>query len=216
MVIAWMWGSDPEPLPPVDVGSGLVLPAQATGPGSHSWWAMVVLLFVAGSLFLSYVFSYLYLWTVYPQSWPQAGAPGGTTAALVPVALLIVGSASAYAASRTLVHGRTLLFAVLVVAGLGAITLATGFDALHHWRSGLRPEASGYGAMVFLFLFLQAQITLPVLVMGGFALARLASGKLDHRRRATFDNFALLFHYSVAQGLVGLALVHGFPGVAQP
>ena len=41
-----------------------------SGPVSHSWWAMVVLLLVAGSLYLAYVFSYLYLWTVSPQVWP--------------------------------------------------------------------------------------------------------------------------------------------------
>ena len=34
---------------------------------SHSWWAMVVLLLVCGALYLSYVFSYLYIWTVSPQ-----------------------------------------------------------------------------------------------------------------------------------------------------
>ena len=46
---------------------------MSSGPLSHSWWAMVVLLLVAGSLYLAYVFSYLYLWTVSPQVWPKAG-----------------------------------------------------------------------------------------------------------------------------------------------
>ena len=104
MLIAWMWKSDPAPLPPVDVGS-LKLPAQATGPQSHSWWATVVLLLVAGSLFLSFVFSYLYLWTVYPDSWPPSGGSPAGASALIVGALLVVGSVAAYAASSALRHG---------------------------------------------------------------------------------------------------------------
>ena len=70
--------------------------------------------------------------------------------------------------------------------------------------------------MVYLPILLQIQIVTAVAVMAGFALARLVCGKLDQRRRAVFDNLALLLHYSVAQGLFGLLLVRGFPAVAQP
>ena len=42
-----------------------------SGPASHSWWAMVVLILVAIALFGALVFSYLYLWTVSPQVWPR-------------------------------------------------------------------------------------------------------------------------------------------------
>jgi cytochrome c oxidase subunit I+III len=30
-------------------------------------------------------------------------------------------------------------------------------------------------------------------------------------RRNVYDNLALLWHYGTAQGLLGLALIHGFP-----
>jgi hypothetical protein len=46
-----------------------------------------------------------------------------------------------------------------------------------------------------------------------FALARHATGRLDRARRVTFDNARLFWHYTVAQSLAGLALVHGFPRV---
>ena len=47
-----------------------------------------------------------------------------------------------------------------------------------------------------------------------FALARHAKGLLDGGRRVNFDNAKLLWHYTVAQTLAGLALVHMFPGAA--
>jgi cytochrome c oxidase subunit I+III len=47
--------------------------------------------------------------------------------------------------------------------------------------------------------------------MSGFLLARLFVGRIDAVRRVTFDNLALLWHYAVGQGLLGLLLLHGFP-----
>ena len=50
-VIWWMWDSDPGPThDPVDIGGGLRLPVYVTGPTSHSWWAMIVLILVGGRL----------------------------------------------------------------------------------------------------------------------------------------------------------------------
>ena len=45
-----------------------------SGPASSSWWAMVVLMLVAASLFGCAIFSYLYLWVVAPGTWPAADA----------------------------------------------------------------------------------------------------------------------------------------------
>jgi cytochrome c oxidase subunit I+III len=44
-----------------------------------------------------------------------------------------------------------------------------------------------------------------------FVLARAMKGMVNSVRRVTFDNARLLFHYTAAQSLIGLALVHGFP-----
>src|SRR3546814_5571697 len=49
MLIWWMWTTDPGPWhPPVDIGGSIRLPVYVTGPTSHSWWAMVVLLLAIG------------------------------------------------------------------------------------------------------------------------------------------------------------------------
>ncbi|HYD06661.1 MAG TPA: cytochrome c oxidase subunit I, partial [Reyranella sp.] len=71
-LVAWLWQTDVGPGPRLDVGGGLRLPSYVTGSDSLSWWAMIVLVLVAASLFLSLAFSYFYLWIVSPQVWPQA------------------------------------------------------------------------------------------------------------------------------------------------
>src|SRR5690606_1252904 len=62
-VIWWLWETDPGPShPPTDIGGGHTLPVYMTGPMSHSWWAMITLMFVTGMIFTCLVFSYLFLW----------------------------------------------------------------------------------------------------------------------------------------------------------
>ena len=65
--------------------------------------------------------------------------------------------------------------------------------------------------MVYMASFLQLQLVLALVVMAAFAVARRLAGMLNRRRRVVFDNLSLLWHYTVAQGLLGLLLVHGFP-----
>ena len=47
--------------------------------------------------------------------------------------------------------------------------------------------------------------------MAAYTLAGSLVGRIDAQRRVTFDNTMLLWHYTVAQGLIGILLVHGFP-----
>ena len=79
------------------------------------------------------------------------------------------------------------------------------------WQTGLRPETDIHGALVSMAAFLQAQMTLPVLVMAGFAIARSLAGYLDRKRRVVFDNLGLLYHYTVGQSLLGLMLLARVP-----
>jgi cytochrome c oxidase subunit I+III len=55
------------------------------------------------------------------------------------------------------------------------------------------------------------QLAFAVVIMGGFVVARHFASRLDRERRVSFENMALLYYYTVAQSLLGLALVHGFP-----
>ena len=61
---------------------------------------MVILMLVAASLYLAFVFSYLYLWTVAPQAWPQAQALPEAAWWLASAVLLVGSSSAVYAAQR--------------------------------------------------------------------------------------------------------------------
>jgi cytochrome c oxidase subunit I+III len=207
MIVIWMWGSDPEVLPPVDIGGGLSLPPQATGPASHSWWAMVVLLLVAGTLYLSFVFSYLYLWTVSPEDYAAVGGPG----LLLSGVLLVASSALIWWAGRLL--GNRIPAALVCLAAGAALAGSVVAGGMALWNAGIAPGDNGHAAMVYLALFLQLQLVVALVVMLGLAVAKLLAGHLDEVRRATFDNTALLLHYAVGQGLFSLLLIHGLPEV---
>jgi cytochrome c oxidase subunit I+III len=215
MIVAWMWDSDPEPVAPVDVGGGARLATYVSGSSSHSWWAMVVLLLVAGALYLSYVFSYLYLCTVSPQVWPAASGQAIPSLGWPAVSgmLLLFSSAMMFIASRVLSERRLAgwLFVPLIVFATGAMVASSGIEIVAHWETGLRANVSSYGAMVYMASFLHLELVLPLLIMTGFVLARWFAGRLNGVRRVTFDNLGLFWHYSVSQGLLGLLLVHGFP-----
>ena len=219
LILWWMWDADLGPAgPPVDVGGGVRVPTYATGPLSHSWWATVVLVVVAGMLFAALVFSYLYLWTVAPQFWPRVTGeplpepfwPLAAAAALLASSGVMAWTGRALARSQPGRRARErlgLALASVLLPGALALELA-GQRA-----TGLAPTASSYGALVYTASGLQGFLVAALVIMALFALARSFGGRLGPERRATFDNTRLLWHYTVAQGLAALALVHGMPRV---
>src|SRR3546814_10377263 len=69
-VLRWLWETDrPVAVQSPDAGAGIELPTYVTGPRTHGWWAMVILLIVIGMIFLMTIFSYLYLYGIHPQFW---------------------------------------------------------------------------------------------------------------------------------------------------
>ncbi|MET0337383.1 MAG: cbb3-type cytochrome c oxidase subunit I, partial [Caulobacter sp.] len=69
-VLRWLWDTD-RPLKDetADIGAGIRVPTYVTGPSSHGWWAMIILLIVIGMIFAMLVFSYLFLWSRRPDLW---------------------------------------------------------------------------------------------------------------------------------------------------
>lgn len=210
-ILIWVWGSDSEPVGEVDAGCGLRLPTYVSGPTSHAWWSVVTLMLVAGSLYLAYVFSYLYTWTVSPQQWEDNFRL--LPAAVWPLAsggLLVLAGVCTAVASRTL--SRSLAAsAALVLMAVAALAGALAVELWAHWTSGLRPDASAYGALTYLASALQLEIVAAVVIIGFYVVARVAAGRLGPVHRVTFDVFMLLTYYAIGQGLLGLLLVHGFP-----
>jgi cytochrome c oxidase subunit I+III len=216
MVIWWMWSTDPGPShPPVDIGGGITLPVYVAGPVSHSWWAMIVLILVAGTTFTCLVFSYFYLWTVNPGTWPPAGV-------VLPSLIWLVTAIVLYAAGSALI-----VFAGWALEGtpatsswpmrlllLLAVPLMIGAFAAQlygPWQTGLRPDVHSYGAAVYTFVALQGFLVAVMTIMALYTLARSLAGMLNGVRRATFDNTMLLWHYTTAQGLVAVVISTCFP-----
>jgi cytochrome c oxidase subunit I+III len=204
-LLHWAWELDPPArLPPVDIGGGLRLPVYMSGPVSQAWWAMVVLMLVAGSLYFCLLFSYLYLWTVSPAVWPRA-APDVAFPLISAALVALSGGAVALANRRISQNGSCWplwLAMPLLWAGI-AVNLVS--------QSGVSPRESAYGAIVHAIISWDGFFAACATLLALFALARRRAGLLDRERRVVFDNARLFWHYAVGQALVGIALVHGFP-----
>jgi cytochrome c oxidase subunit I+III len=104
-------------------------------------------------------------------------------------------------------------FVSLVLVAMLALGGGLGTEIAGHWQSGLRADASGYAALVYLASALQLQIIVATIIVGFLTIVRVLARKLSAARRVTFDVLMLLSYYAVGQGLVGLLLVHGFPRI---
>jgi cytochrome c oxidase subunit I+III len=217
-VIWWMWSTDPGPAPEtVDIGGGLKLPTYVTGSMSHSWWAMIVLMLVAGTTFACLIFSYLFLWTVRPDVWPASAAalpsPGWPLGA---AALYIASSGAIWLAGNRLSHvpdRSSWPSRIALVVAVPLLIAGVAVEVLGQISTGLRPEETSYGAVVYAFSSLQGFFAAVLTIMALYTIARSLAGRLNAIRRATFDNTQLLWHYAVAQGLIALLIVHAFPRV---
>jgi cytochrome c oxidase subunit I+III len=213
--LVWAWHLDKPSKGTAAIGAGITLETYRSGPSSHSWWAMVVLMIVSAALYLSYAFSYLYLWTVSPEVWAPKGSPDlpGLIYPAGSLALLLAGVIVMFITGRSLpraarVDLRTAM--ALVIASVLLIA-AVALEVWGHWQTGLDPKATSYGALVYMSAVLTAQAGIAVVIMCLFAGARALTRQLDAERRVTFDNAAIYYYYTAAQGALGLILVHGFP-----
>lgn len=214
MIILWLWDTDPGPTPqPVDIGGGIKLPVYLTGSSSHSWWAMIMLIMVAGSIFSSLLFSYLFLWTVSPGVWPvnEEKLPSATWPIASVALLLASGGLIAYVSRHLKRNGSQGAIRAAIPIAVLLLGAALGVDLYGQWQTGLRPQQSAYGAAVYTIIGLQGLFVVVLAFMGFYSVARAWCGLLNAQRRATFDNTMLLWYYTMAQGLIGLALVHSFP-----
>jgi cytochrome c oxidase subunit I+III len=211
-MLRWAWDLDPGPNhAPVDIGGGIRLPVYMNGPSSQAWWAMIVLILVAGSIYACALFTYLFLWTVSPQVWPQRGTLPSSAAPIVAAALLLASTLCVAYGNRALKRGAIARMGVALTAAIPLMAASFGIDLATHLQSGLRPTESAYGAAVYLFVVTHGFYAVIVVTMACYTLARAATGRLDALRRVTYENTMLFWHYTVAQTVVGLLLVHGFP-----
>ncbi|HVI33096.1 cbb3-type cytochrome c oxidase subunit I [Phenylobacterium sp.] len=214
-IFRWVWEIDrPLPVDEVDIGGGIRLPTYVTGPGSHGWWAMIVLLVVLAMIFAMTVFTYVFLWSRDPVGWPpsDAGLPGAGSGwgalALYVLAGLALWLSAWWIRTRPRQLAWLLPLGALLTAGAGLV------DFRGHWETGLRGYQSAYGASVYAIAGLQAVLAACVILFAAGMAVRAARGMADGRIRAGYEALALLWGYTVAQGAVGLALTRLFPVLA--
>jgi cytochrome c oxidase subunit I+III len=215
-VIWWLWETDPGPTgPPAEIGGGIVLPTYVTGPMNHSWWAMIVLMVVSGMTFGCLVFSYFFLWLVNPGAWPPQGFSVPSLAWPALAAALYAASTALVAVASQRLRGedrrKPRSVPLLLAAAIPLLLAGNGLDLWAQWRSGPGPEAHAYGAAIYTIIALQGFFVVTAAIMAVYTIARWLAGKLDSVRRSTFDNTMLFWHYTAAQGLVGLVVTYGFP-----
>jgi cytochrome c oxidase subunit I+III len=206
----WLWASDPAPSGRLyDIGGGIRLPDYATGSTSHAWWSMIVLALVDGAVFASLAFSFFYLWTVAPDSWPPAGlespAAGASWAAAAGWCACAAGVTLAHRVLRRFESWPALTFTLAATLAAAWLALWANYSAL--WASGARPAAHAYAAVTYTLLAWQAVHVVLVTLMIAYTLARAWAGKLDARRRVTFDNTRIMTLYTAAQGLAALLVI---------
>jgi heme/copper-type cytochrome/quinol oxidase subunit 3 len=167
----------------------------------------VVLMLVSGSLYFCALFAYLYLWTVSPQLWP-AEFPS-LAWPLISTTLILLSSMVFGLANRSLKAARMKTMSAAIIAAIVLFVAGIGAELASHWS--LSPTESAYGAIVHLLVGLAGFYGTVIITLALFVLARAAAGRVDPVRRVTFDNARLFWHYTVAQTLVGIVLVHAFP-----
>jgi cytochrome c oxidase subunit I+III len=209
-ILKWLWESDPAPTGRLyDIGGGVRLPDYMSGSRSHSWWSMVVLMLVDGSIFACLVFTFFYLWTVSQSSFPppQLQLPLLSGSVLAALAWIATASAMGYA-GRALRRGSSRTFVIAIVAALAMLWGAFGLSSYSLLETNLRPQQHGFSATVYTMLAWQGLHAVLLTMMGGYTLARSAAGLIDAERRNVFDNTRIMWYYCVAQGIVTLLIMH--------
>ncbi len=198
-VLRWLWETDrPVEQGEVDIGAGIRVPTYVTGPQSHGWWAMVILLIVMGMIFAMALFGLAFLWTNQPAFWtaPPALAEG------LPLALGYATAILAAVATRVLHRrGRSAAVLPVIIAALG-VPVLTWLD-WQAWAAVLAPQASGQAAAAFAILALQGTVAGIGVLMALYLAWRAWRDLVTPIRNNTLDLVCLFVGYVGAQGLVG-------------
>jgi len=207
---AWLWQLDRSPgAHEAKVGERLCLPIGARGSASHSWWATVILLVVDATVLASIVFAHLHV-AMRSDVCPPAGATLPSLSSMALAATAFGTSSLAFWFAGRGLETRALggwrvgwlpLAAVLASAGFAILLLG-------HEAAGLAPRTNAWAATVAALLGDQGLHGGLLLLLATYLCARAWRGLVTPRQRATFDNTALLWHVSCAQGVVVALLPH--------
>jgi cytochrome c oxidase subunit I+III len=217
--LAWVWQTDRPPVAErVEIGTGRMVPVGASGRRSHSWWATMVLVAVDLTIFASMLFAHLHL-AMRAEACPPPGAalPDDASTGLAIALFVASGLAIGFAARTRLPQGLAerlgpyLRTSVATAAALIAMAAATVSMLAAQRAAGLAPARDAWSASVAALVGWQAFHAIVLALMGLYLLARIWSGYLTERSRATLDDLALFWVGVSAQGVIALVVVQGLP-----
>jgi len=202
-MLRWVSETDlPVEQKEVEIGAGIFVPTYMTGPQSHGWWAMVIVMIVLGMIFAMALFSLAFLWGNQPQFWIAPPALGE----VVPLAAGYAAVIAAAWATRFLhAHGQGWSAIPVSLAAIVAVAL-TWID-VQAWSAILSPDSSGQGATVFAIHCLQAGVGAVAVLIASYLGWRVLAGRITPLRNNTVDLTCLFVGYTGAQGLVGSVFV---------
>jgi cytochrome c oxidase subunit I+III len=209
-ILKWLWEADPAPSDQLfDVGGGLSLRDYMSGSNSHSWWSMVVLMLVDGSIFACLVFSFYYLWTVTLSGFPPetldlpliGSSVGAVLAWSISAAIMAV-------ANRALSSNQRTAMSIALLAAMFAVWIAFGASLHALLGTNLQPQMHGYASTAYTMIAWQGLHAVLLTLMAAFTLARWWCGLIDAVRRNVFDNTRIMYYYCAAQGVIALLVMH--------
>jgi cytochrome c oxidase subunit I+III len=209
-ILKWLWEADPAPSDQLfDVGGGLTLRDYMSGSNSHSWWSMVVLMLVDGSIFACLVFSFYYLWTVTLSGFPPETLDLPLIGSSVGAVLAwSISAAIMAAANRALSSNQRTAMSIALLAAMLAVWIAFGASLHALLGTNLQPQMHGYASTAYTMVAWQGLHAVLLTLMAGFTLARWWCGLIDAVRRNVFDNTRIMYYYCAAQGVIALLVMH--------
>lgn len=211
----WIWTTGDTDAPTIinaapAGGEPLNLPTQGASGESPGWWGTAIYLLVDGSLYAAVVFAYFYTWLGAPH-WPPEGhaLPG----LLVPALGFLFITASSVAIEQALranrlgkAHSSQPL--LLGAAALMLTFLVTQWLVLQEYGP---PQAHAYVSMIHVVAGFQGLHALIAVLMATFVWLRAKRGMIDATRDRDLRVLRLFWHYTSAQWVIGIVLVHLFP-----
>jgi len=211
----WLWSMDPAmPREPADAGRGVALPLYRNGKQSVGWWGLVVLLISDAVVAASFVFAYLFFWTIRPGIWPPDGSQ--LSGFLQPAAIaVLVGAAYVLfeVAERFNRNDRPLAVNLCLIAAaiLAGATVALSWIWLE--SLGIDSDRHAYGAIVWTLLGYSGVHVAIGALMALWCVARVALGMIDSWRCLTLRICLLWWRFTMPVTVLLIILVAGFPYV---
>lgn len=170
------------------------LPVAPQGSRASGWYGLVFLVATEAALFIYLLFSYVFLASQSPGSWPPSGAPPITSAA-VNTAILLASSVTAWWGQKGIERDSSsrLMTGLALSLILGAVF--TGVQ-IHDWmHKPFNPTTDAYGSLFYTI----TGVHIAHVAVGLFILACLilwaALGRFSARRHLHVTLGVLYWHF---------------------